>query len=80
MLFVLIEVIRTVELLPVGKIIKQFMNEFIDEKDNGILILTHIYLLLGCAIPVWVAKNYNLNPLLYFSGLLTIGIGDSAVR
>eukprot|EP00122_Pirum_gemmata_P016630 Pgem_evm1s15552 len=32
------------------------MAKYIDERDGGgPLIITHTYLLLGCAIPVWSA-------------------------
>ena len=34
--------------------VADFMERFRDEKDPGPLLLTHIYLLLGCAIPVWL--------------------------
>jgi len=49
------------------------------------IILSHLYLLLGCAIPVWVAAagtitsvTYNLS---YLSslGVTTIAIGDAMV-
>lgn len=58
-----------------------FMKTFIDEKDQGPLIITHIYLLFSFSIPLWLTMNNskNLN-LLSFSGLLIIGIGDSIVK
>ena len=30
-------------------------NRFTDERDTGVFVMTHIYLLLGCAVPVWLA-------------------------
>lgn len=27
---------------------------FLDDKDSGALILTHVYLLLGLALPLWL--------------------------
>jgi dolichol kinase len=54
------------------------MREFIDERDGGSLILTHLYLLLGCALPLWLDSEFSLHPLAAFSGLLIVGVGDAA--
>jgi dolichol kinase len=35
------------------------MRTFIDERDAGSLILTHLYLLVGCAAPVWLYTPAN---------------------
>jgi len=40
--------------LTTGAKIDSFMRTFIDERDAGSLILTHLYLLVGCAAPVWL--------------------------
>jgi dolichol kinase len=53
--------------------------------DNGPLILSHEYLLLGTALPIWFVDNYmqgswNLDSewmLVAFSGLISIGIADA---
>jgi dolichol kinase len=77
--FLFIEMLRFGNVWPIGQFIESFLMTFVDEKDSGPLITTHIYLLLGCAIPVWLADRYvvYLTP---FAGLLIIGVGDSAVR
>lgn len=31
-----------------------FMNEFLDHRDRGTAILSHFYLLTGCAGSVWL--------------------------
>lgn len=97
--FILMEYIRFVRLEPSGHLLHQFMSTYIDSRDSGLIILTHIYLLLGCALPVWFhywiyteqlqELQSNTNPslpavhTLFFylpalSGLITLGIGDSA--
>lgn len=30
------------------------MNDFLDNKDNGTAILSHFYLLTGCAGAIWL--------------------------
>ena len=59
------------------------MRDFLDPRDEGTLALTHIYLLIGCAIPVWCTSALGADalaevpPLLPFAGLLSVGVQDS---
>ncbi len=71
------------------------MNEFLDQKDSGTAILSHFYLLSGCAITVWLeglvwhvvtARPLHLlkfcsrpSRLLHFTGILVLGVGDALV-
>ncbi|KAL6045949.1 dolichol kinase [Balamuthia mandrillaris] len=81
----LIEYIRKAHIRPFGTYIHQFMHSFIDSRDLGFFFLTHIHLLLGCAIPVWFFSSPLSYPppptsfyrLLPFVGVLIVGIGDS---
>lgn len=61
---------------PVGPLLDRLLHPFLDEKDQGSLILTHIYLLFACASPLWIYSSH-LHPILPYSGLLCIGVGDS---
>lgn len=62
----------------ISSIIEQIFERFRDEKDQGILTLTHIYLLVGCSSPIWLTFGSKLTqPLLLVSGVITVGIGDS---
>jgi dolichol kinase len=54
------------------------MSCLIDDRDSGRVILTHIYLLVGLAIPVWLIPNTNgAFKIAMYSGVLSLGIGDS---
>ncbi|ORX61115.1 hypothetical protein BCR36DRAFT_365699 [Piromyces finnis] len=72
----MIEVIRYFKVYPVGVAIHQFMITFIDQKDTGTAILSHIYLLIGCGMPVWL-NSLSDNILPGVSGILALGVGDT---
>ena len=53
-LFLLAEAVRAPRLRPLGPLLQSFYSAFTDSRDSGELTLTHVFLLLGCAVPVWV--------------------------
>lgn len=61
---------------PLGEILQQGFAAFADEKDS-LLSLTPIYLFCGLSFPLWMPTN-NLTLLVLLSGVLTVGIGDTA--
>ncbi|QSL64631.1 hypothetical protein MERGE_001932 [Pneumocystis wakefieldiae] len=86
-LFCVIEVIRILALPPYGIFLHLFLSQFTDERDNkGNIIVSYLYLLLGCACPLWLdfigitldeQNQYQLK-LKAISGILCLGFGDSA--
>lgn len=67
--------------LWVGGVVHAFYSNFLDERDMGNLVVTHLYLLLGCAFPLWVSwLPARANPFVPYAGILALGIGDAAVR
>lgn len=52
-LFTFTEYVRYFALYPFGAAVHVFMHEFLDGKDSGTAILSHFYLLTGCANSVW---------------------------
>lgn len=41
---------------PVGAKLKSFMSSLADKRDRGIVTLSHMYLLVGCAFPIWLDR------------------------
>ncbi|GAB5591378.1 dolichol kinase [Umbelopsis nana] len=72
--FIYLEYLRFFAVWPYGKNIHIFLTEFIDSRDLGPVILSHVYLLLGCAESVWLEGSSVLASL---SGILTLGFGDA---
>ena len=76
---VLLEYIRVFRIGPAASYLDECFKIFVDEKDSGRLVLTNIYLLVGAAFPMWISSDLNrINRLILLSGVISIGIGDSA--
>lgn len=81
--FIFTEYIRLYRIGPFGESIHSALEVFLDEKDSGPLILTHVYLLLGFAVPLWLYPvDYMIGDstgckLALYSGILSLGIGDT---
>eukprot|EP00127_Corallochytrium_limacisporum_P006020 Clim_evm9s216 gene=Clim_evmTU9s216 len=53
--FVLVELIRIGYFWPLGMAIDSFLQPYaISSRDSGPLIMSHFYLLIGCALPIWI--------------------------
>ena len=83
--FLLAEVIRHYSVPPLGNRLGDFFSLFTDERDTrGPLVVSHIFLLVGCAVPVWMSLYgskipSNALPIEGFSGVLCLGCGDAMV-
>ncbi|XP_043584382.1 dolichol kinase [Bombus pyrosoma] len=75
-LFVFLELMRYLQISPLGELLQQGFSVFADEKDN-LISLTPLYLLCGLSFPLWMPTN-NLSLLVLLSGILTVGVGDTA--
>ncbi|KAF9365751.1 hypothetical protein BGX34_008484 [Mortierella sp. NVP85] len=71
---IFLEYIRYFAVVPFGKEIHLFLVGFLDARDGGPIILSHLYLLVGCAAPVWLAEKHVLAGL---SGIFALGVGDA---
>ncbi|ETW08997.1 hypothetical protein, variant 2 [Aphanomyces invadans] len=89
--FIVVECIRALAAPPFGRSIALYMRMYLDHRDDGRLILSHTYLLLGCALPLWIlyptSSTTNLDEstsmasaaLISNAGVLALGIGDAMV-
>jgi len=77
-----LDYLRMIPTLPGSNEVHRFMTYFVDYRDGGHIILTHLYLLLGCAIPLWIHPSSTpyslvLPSLAPYAGILVIGVGDA---
>nr|XP_060613507.1 dolichol kinase [Anolis sagrei ordinatus]XP_060613508.1 dolichol kinase [Anolis sagrei ordinatus] len=83
--FILLEYVRYFTIKPFGHWLRHLLSLFLDERDSGPLVLTHIYLLLGMSLPVWLFPRPcapkgalpGAGALAHYSGVLAVGVGDS---
>lgn len=69
-IFVGLEVIRAVALPPIGEPLHNALQGFVDHRDRrGPVIISHIYLLLGIAVPIFLKQSA--------AGLICLGLGDT---
>ncbi|XP_077989389.1 dolichol kinase-like isoform X2 [Glandiceps talaboti] len=79
-IFIILEYMRVFRIKPFGEILHDAFSAFADEKDVGPVILTHIYLLLGFSLPVWLypLRYYQGPSIAMYSGVISLGCGDTA--
>lgn len=50
-----LEVLRCAGCPPVARVLDRYYGGFLDARDGGCVVVTHLFLLLGCAVPVWLS-------------------------
>ena len=77
-LFIFVEAMRVTDFCLFAREIEKYCRPFLDERDGGKLVLTHIWLLVGCAIPLWYSFVKEKESRIYaVSGIIILGIGDA---
>lgn len=82
-LFVCFQVIRLRGPPKIQWMLNTAFAPFLDQKDDGTVVLSHIYLLLGLSLPVWIDcaraewEHAGSHTVIAYSGIVTVGIGDS---
>ena len=92
-MFLLLDLFRASQLPPVSKPLTHFMAPYVDGRDHrGPVIVSHIFLLIGCAIPLWLSLaatertgeppwegwDVSKRDLSMISGVVCVGMGDAA--
>ena len=92
-IFLLLDLFRASQLPPLSKPLTYFLAPYVDGRDHrGPVIVSHIFLLIGCAIPLWLSlaaiKRTGKGPLegwdvqsgevSMVSGVVCVGMGDAA--
>lgn len=92
-IFLLLDLIRASQLPPLSGPIASFLTPYVDGRDlRGPVVVSHIFLLIGCAIPLWlslagveragdapwVAWDVASRDVSMVSGVVCVGMGDAA--
>jgi dolichol kinase len=92
-IFLLLDLIRASQLPPLSKPIARFLTPYVDGRDlRGPVVVSHIFLLIGCAIPLWLSLaginrvgedpwrewNVERRDVSMLAGVVCVGMGDAA--
>lgn len=92
-IFLLLDMLRASQLPPLSTPIKLFLQPYVDGRDyQGPVVVSHIFLLIGCAIPLWLSlaslprtgtgcsRGWEVptRELSMVSGVVCVGLGDAA--
>ncbi|CAH2230443.1 jg1946 [Pararge aegeria aegeria] len=75
---VFVEALRKSGIEPISSALESVFLVYCDEKDSGVLAMTPLYLYLGLAFPLLVVPSREGRELELLSGVLSIGVGDTA--
>jgi len=92
-IFLLLDLFRASQLPPLSKALTYFLAPYVDGRDHrGPVIVSHIFLLIGCAIPLWLSLaainrtgegpwegwDVQRREVSMISGIVCVGMGDAA--
>lgn len=91
--FLLLDLLRASQLPPLSKPIAAFLTPYVDGRDlRGPVVISHIFLLIGCAIPLWLSLaslprtgsgflqgwEVPTREVSMVAGVVCVGLGDAA--
>jgi dolichol kinase len=92
-IFLLLDLFRASQLPPLSKSLAYFLTPYVDGRDlKGPVVISHIFLLIGCAIPLWLSLGtlprtgtahligweVPMREVSMVSGVICVGMGDAA--
>lgn len=92
-IFLLLDLFRASQLPPISRPLTYFLAPYVDGRDHrGPVIISHIFLLIGCSIPLWlslsdlartgdgpwVGWDVPGRDVSMVSGVICVGMGDAA--
>lgn len=92
-IFLLLELFRSTRLPPLSKPLAKFLTPFVDGRDvKGPIVVSHIFLLIGSAIPFWLTLSslprlkstyldgwtIETRELSMVAGVICVGLGDAS--
>lgn len=92
-LFLLLDLLRASQLPPLSKPLASFLAPYVDGRDlRGPVVISHIFLLIGCAIPLWLSLGslprtgtaywtgweVPTREVSMVAGIVCVGLGDAA--
>lgn len=92
-IFLLLDLFRASQLPPLSKHLAYFLTPYVDGRDlKGPVVISHIFLLIGCAIPLWLSLGslprtgtsylagweVPIREVSMVSGVICVGMGDAA--
>ncbi|KAB8305124.1 hypothetical protein EYC80_004419 [Monilinia laxa] len=55
-IFLLLDLIRATQMPPLSRHLARFLTPYVDGRDlKGPVVISHIFLLIGCAVPLWLS-------------------------
>ncbi|KAK8017616.1 Phosphatidate cytidylyltransferase [Apiospora rasikravindrae] len=91
--FLLLDLLRASQLPPLSKPLAAFLAPYVDGRDlRGPVVISHIFLLIGCAIPLWLSLGslprsgtgylegweVPTREVSMVAGVVCVGLGDAA--
>jgi dolichol kinase len=77
----ILELCRSLRVNPQSWVfrIDSFMARYVDDRDRGPFILSHLYLIAGCALPVWMQRTSQPKTCARIvAGIAAVAAGDAA--
>jgi dolichol kinase len=92
-LFLILDLLRASQLPPLSRPLAYFLTPYVDGRDlRGPVVISHIFLLIGCAVPLWLSLagtslsgeypwrgwEASTRDSSMIAGVICVGMGDAA--